>query len=341
MHTRAPIEIRPTGLGPEQIEQYIRLAQRSADAHEGPLDPFTAEAVEELFKITHGQPRLMIMICHHAYRVSQGVLPIGPQQIKAAARELTAHTGPGEICEQLDRFCTELGFHTERVAGEEFPEIMVRSRVGGRDVAIVISPPVLDDDKIPALAAQAARLSRTGDRTVFLVVAGLLSGALRNGLEKHFSAVLQWGWDDLHARLATLLRANLSEHGQTAMYDLLMELRQEVRGLREGAADAPRPPTDAEPRIVDPVRAEVYRKAMAICQEALDGIHQIRRTGDEFWRERFSFHGRTTFVFPEPSEDPSGRIVELLGVDKAVLMSHVGRLGTAVYSTVRLARLGE
>jgi Cdc6-like AAA superfamily ATPase len=423
IHTRAPTEIRPSGLTATEIEQYIRLSQRSDLAPEGPLEPFTARAQEELFKIANGQPRLMITICHLAYRASQGVLPVGPEQIRAAARELSRSNTPDKVKRALDRHCAELGFGTEPATDakpdEVVKDLLVRSRGGGRDVAIVISPPVLTNAERSRLTKRADQLSRAGERMVVLVVAGVLSDSLRNDLESHFSAVLRWGPDDLLKRLTTILRASLLEQGQTALYDMLVDLRREVRELKEGAVGAaPAPPDDSEPTFVDPIRADVHRKAMGACREALDGLHQIRRASDEFWRERFRFRDQTTFVarkyapgkrgaaladlidspvreargilgfvedtlreftqrtdellrdesrslseifpelsqlrdqidysldqlisrFPEPSEDPAGRIVELLGVDKAVLLSHVGRLGASVYGTVRQARLGE
>ncbi|MFI0370808.1 hypothetical protein ACH35V_23305 [Actinomadura sp. 1N219] len=311
---RVPVaKIVPSGLTKAQIREYIVKALHpdgtAGTAAETGTDPFTEKAVEELWKITDGHPRRTITVCHHAYELARGG-PIGPRQIQEASRALCAPDTPDHVREKLFRWCTELGYHVRRAPRDapphREPDLRVGSRHGAGECALVVSGPVVENSELEVLRRRAYAVAgghRARPRDVVLVMAGSLAAAFTGKVEDAFAHVLYWDRDtfrdDLAATLHSYISAGDASAANAGLYELVLDLRQELRELRTPPALAPAAasvPADARSEPPEGARAWTdadrgarFMEADRLCRQALEFLDDAHGKAQEFWRGRFHF----------------------------------------------------
>ncbi|WP_067792229.1 hypothetical protein [Actinomadura formosensis] len=300
VHERVKTRIVPSGLTDPQIKEYIRAALHPDGAGGADLYPFGPEAVEELWRITEGHPRRTLTLCHHAYELTSGTRLIGPRQVREASRSLCAPDNPDHVRGKLAGLCVELGYHVRRFPQSSRsrwePDLRVGSRRGDGECAVVVSGPVLEDEELTELRTRASALmgnSRAHPRNVVLVMAGPLAATFTGDAEESFTRVLHWDGDTFRDDLAATLRSCIAAGEEEALYELVAEMRRELRELRElgtlpsAAAAAP------EPAVwTDPDRRRRFQRADLLCRRALEGIAAADATTRRFWRDRFQVEGK-------------------------------------------------
>ncbi|TDC82167.1 hypothetical protein [Actinomadura sp. 7K507] len=294
---RVATRIVPSGLMPPQISAYIGAAQRPGESGEAGLRTFSGQAVDELWKITHGHPRRTITLCHHAYELADGAGRIGPEQIRKASRSLCAPDTPEHVRDKLFGWCTELGYHVERFRRHDGSrwqaDLKVSSRQGDGQCALVVSGAVVEDGKLADLRTRASALMggrRAHPRNVVLVMAGPLAAAFNEDVEEVFTRVLHWDGDAFRDDLAATLRSHVSAGDHAGLYELVLEMRRELGELKElgkGPVAAPADSLDAEVAWTDPARRRRFQKAERLCRQALDGLAIAENDVQRFWRDRF------------------------------------------------------
>ncbi|XRQ12196.1 hypothetical protein ACN3XK_15260 [Actinomadura welshii] len=295
---RVPARIVPSGLTPPQIRAYITAAQRPEGAREGVLHPFTDEAVDELWKITDGHPRRTITLCHHAFELAAATGGIGPRQIREASLSLCAPATPDHVRDKLFGWCTELGYRVERRRQRHDTsrwqaDLKVFSRLGGGECTLVVSGPVVEDEKLTELRTRASALmggSRAHPRNVVLVMAGPLAATFGQDVEDVFTRVLHWDSDTFRDDLAATLHSHVSAGDQAGLYELVLEMRRELGALRASAPVRPEPVSaDAARTWRDPDRRRRFEEADRLCRQALEAITTADVNAQRFWRDRFQF----------------------------------------------------
>ncbi|GAA4232705.1 hypothetical protein GCM10022254_33310 [Actinomadura meridiana] len=300
---RVPVaRIVPSGLTKAQIGAYIDAARHPDDPEPAGAPVFTDKAVEELWKIAEGHPRRTITLCHHAYDLARGGL-IGPRQVQEAGRALCAPDTPDHVREKLFRWCTELGYHVRRAARDQpsrrEPDLRVGSRHGDGACALVVSGPVVEKSELDDLHARGFAVAGRGaepGRDVVLVMAGSLAAAYTREVEDLFAHVLYWDSDTFRDDLAATLHSYVSAGDLAAMnaglYDLVLDMRREIRELGAGAPVAAPVPADtaagtAAKVWTDPDRRVRFEEADRRCRDALEFLGGAHGKAHEFWRGRF------------------------------------------------------
>ncbi|TYK52525.1 hypothetical protein [Actinomadura decatromicini] len=299
---RVTTRIVPSLLTRDQIRAYIAAAQGLDDVPGEAPHPFTAEAVEELWKITEGHPRRTITLCHHAHRLAAGTGRIGPRQIQEASRALCAPDTPDHVRSRLFGWCTELGYRVVRGGrGRWEPDLRVGSRQGDAECALVVSGPVVEDSELTALRDRGLTLAGrrpAHPRTVVLVMAGPLAAAFKDEIEDVFTHVLHWNSDGFRDELTATLRSYVPAGDDAGLYEAVMAMRRELRELGAAAppalvATAQADPHAAEPRTwTDPDRRRRFAEAERLCARALEFIGHAHDRTHEFWKGRFHFDAK-------------------------------------------------
>ncbi|TDC67148.1 hypothetical protein E1200_15500 [Actinomadura sp. GC306] len=300
---RVATKIVPSGLTPPQIRDYISSAQRPDGAEEGVLHPFTDDAVAELWKLTDGHPRRTITLCHHAYELTSGTALIGPRQIREASLSLCAPDTPDHVRGKLAGWCIELGYHVSRLKGDDRSrwqaDLKISSPRGDGECTLVVSGPVLEEDKLTELRNRAAALMggrRAHPRSVVLVMAGPLAAAYGDDVADMFTHVLHWESDTFREDLAATLRARVSAADEAGLYELVLEMRREIGALRAASFPAARavPEYGDVPARTwkDPDRQRRAEQADRLCRQAREALAVADANARKFWRTRFGFDGR-------------------------------------------------
>lgn len=239
---RIPHMVEMTSLSTDEVCDFIRLAQH-AEFGRAELEPFTRESVRYLRDVAAGNPRDVIRICHHVFRLADdeagrtgdGQTLVTAEMVREAARTRFGLLSSDDVDVLLRRLLDANGWsYQHRPYLGDNPDSKVdfwvtfADRVGG--CAVLISKSILDSADLAAITRRLTAIrSAVPDVEVIVVVNGvltdLMAAQLRESLGGEPLVYVERGFAESFRALLGMVSSRLVRDGDT---DPIAGVRQRV-----------------------------------------------------------------------------------------------------------------